>query len=190
MTKYIFILFLLTISTITTFAQKFGYVDSEYITSKMPEYKKANEEMTNYTEKWTKEIEEKYNELEKLQRQFRAEEVLLTEEMKQSRLKTIETKEKEAREYNNKVFGFEGLLFQKKKELIKPALDLVYKSLEKIARTKQLMFIFDKSSDGMMMLYTDPRHDYSDYVLEDLGLGATAANEDKKEEVPNSTKKQ
>jgi outer membrane protein len=90
--------------------------------------------------------------------------------MRQNRLKNIETKEAEAREYNNKVFGFEGLLFQKKKELIKPALDILYKSLDKIARTKQLMFIFDKSADGMMLLYTDPRHDYSDYVIEDLGL--------------------
>ncbi len=178
MTKYIFLLLLFGIGTTSVFSQKFGYVDSEYITSKMPEYKKANEEMVKYTEKWTTEIEEKYKEIEKLQRQLRVEEVLLTEEMKQNRLKTIETKEKEARDYNNKVFGFEGLLFQKKKELIKPALDLVYKSLEKIARNKQLMFIFDKSSDGMMMLYTDPRHDYSDYVLEDLGL----AKDDKKEE--------
>jgi outer membrane protein len=178
MTKGILFLFLLTICSITGFSQKFGYIDSEYITSKMPEYKKAKEEMTKYTEKWTNEIEEKYKEIEKLQRQYRVEEVLLTDEMKQSRLKAIETKENEAREYNNKVFGFEGLLFQKKKELIKPALDLVYKSLEKIARTKQLMFIFDKSSDAMMMLYTDPRHDYSDYVMEDLGL----AKEEKKED--------
>lgn len=183
MTKNIFLLLLLWISALSGFSQKFGYVDSEYITSKMPEYKKAKEEMTKYTEKWTKEIEEKYKEIEKLQRQYRVEEVLLTEEMKQNRVKAIETKENEAREYNNKVFGFEGLLFQKKKELIKPALDLVYKSLEKIARNKQLMFIFDKSSDAMMMLYTDPRHDYSDYVLEDLGLAA-----DKKEEEEKSKK--
>ncbi|MES2795650.1 MAG: OmpH family outer membrane protein [Bacteroidota bacterium] len=178
MTKNIFLLLLLSIFAFSLNAQKFGYIDSEYITSKMPEYKKAKEESVKYTEKWTNEIEEKYKEIEKLQRQYRIEEVLLTEEMRQSRLKAIETKENEAREYNNKVFGFEGLLFQKKKELIKPALDLVYKSIEKIARAKQLMFIFDKSSDAMMMLYTDPRHDYSDYVLEDMGL----ATEEKKDE--------
>jgi outer membrane protein len=170
MTKNILVLLLLCIFSCTLNAQKFGYIDSEYITSKMPEFKKAKEEMGKYTEKWTNEIEEKYKEIERLQRQFRVEEVLLTDEMKQNRLKAIETKENEARLYNNKVFGFEGLLFQKKKELIKPAMDLIYKSIEKIARTKQLMFLFDKASEGMMMLYTDPRHDYSDYIIEDLGL--------------------
>ena len=146
----------------------------------MPEYKKANEEMEKYTAKWTNDIAAKYQEIEKLQRQYRIEEVLLTEEMRQSRLKAIETKETEARDYNNKVFGFEGLLFQKKKELIKPALDLIYKSLEKIARTKQLMFVFDKAADGMMMLYTDPRHDYTDYLMEDLGLAKEEKKEDEK----------
>lgn len=170
MTKYISFLLLFVICSTKGISQKFGYIDSEYITAKMPEYKKAKEEMVKYTEKWTNEISEKYKEIEKLQRQYQIEEVLLIEEMRQNRLKVIETKENEAREYNNKVFGFEGLLFQKKKELIKPALDLIYKSIEKIARTKQLMFIFDKSADGMMLLYTDPRHDYSDYIIEDLGL--------------------
>ncbi len=178
MTKNIFLVLLILICGQSISAQKFGYIDSEYITSKMPEYKKANEEMIKYTTKWTNDISVKYQEIEKLQRQYRIEEVLLTEEMRQSRLKVIETKETEAREYNNKVFGFEGLLFQKKKELIKPALDLIYKSLEKVARAKQLMFVFDKAADGMMMLYTDPRHDYTDYVMEDLGL----VSEEKKEE--------
>lgn len=186
MTKNILLVLLLWFLNGSIFAQKFGYIDSEYITAKMPEYKKAKEEMAKYTEKWTNEISAKYQEIEKLQRTYRAEEVLLTEEMRQNKLKAIETKEIEAREYNNKVFGFEGLLFQKKKELIKPALDLLYKSLDKIARTKQLMFILDKSADGMMLLYTDPRHDYSDYVIEDLGLEV-----DKKEDtVAKETKGQ
>jgi outer membrane protein len=178
--KYIFIVLLSVIFGQGVSAQKFGYIDSEYITSKMPEYKKATDEMAKYTTKWTTEIAGKYQEIEKLQRQYRIEEVLLTEEMRQSRLKAIETREIEAKDYNNKVFGFEGLLFQKKKELIKPALDMIYKSLDKIARTKQLMFVFDKAADGMMMLYTDPRHDYTDYVMEDLGLTVEAKQEEKK----------
>jgi outer membrane protein len=168
--KYLIFVILITISVAKVAAQKFGYVDSEYITSKMPEYKKAQEEMTKYTEKWTTEIAAKYQDLEKMQRAYRVEEILLSDEMRQSRQKAIADKENEAKEYNNKVFGFEGLLFQKKKELIKPSLDLIYQALQKIARSKQLMFIFDKAADGMMMLYTDPRHDYTDYVLEELGL--------------------
>ncbi len=171
MTKPIFaLLCIMLLSNISIFAQKFGYIDSEYITSKMPEYKQAKEEMEKYTTKWVNEMAAKNQEIEKMQRDYRVEEVLLTDDMRLTKQKAIANKEKEAKEYNNKVFGFEGMLYQKKKELVKPSLDLIYKALEKIARTKQLMFIFDKAADGMMMLYTDPRHDYTDYVLEELGI--------------------
>lgn len=171
MAKPIFVfLCIMLLSNFNITAQKFGYIDSEYITSKMPEYKQAKEEMEKYTTKWVNEMAAKNQEIEKMQRDYRVEEVLLTDDMRLTKQKAIANKEKEAKEYNNKVFGFEGMLYQKKKELVKPSLDLIYKALEKIARTKQLMFIFDKAADGMMMLYTDPRHDYTDYVLEELGI--------------------
>lgn len=125
--------------------------------------------MEKYSEKWVKDIEEKETELKKLRLQFQQEEILLTADMKRERLKAIEDKETALKDLNNKVFGINGLVFQKKKELIKPSLDDIYKACEKVARQKQLMFIFDKASD-INMIYTDPRHDYTDYVLEALGI--------------------
>ncbi|MDZ7936251.1 MAG: OmpH family outer membrane protein [Emticicia sp.] len=168
MKKIIFLLFLGLIS-VQSFAQKFGYIDSEFITSKMPEYKKAQEDMDKYSEKWVADIQVKYSELEKMRQQFQQEEILLTAEMKRERQKNIENKEVELKELNNKVFGMNGLLFLKKKEIMKSILDDIYKACEKVARQKQLMFIFDKASD-MSMIYTDPRHDYTDYVMEALGI--------------------
>lgn len=168
MKKTIFLLILAFIS-VQAFAQKFGYVDSEFITSKMPEYKKAQEDMEKYSEKWVQDIEEKETEIKKMRLQFQQEEILLTADMKRERLKAIEDKENALKDLNNKVFGINGLVFQKKKELIKPSLDDIYKACEKVARQKQLMFIFDKASD-INMIYTDPRHDYTDYVLEALGI--------------------
>jgi len=135
----------------------------------MPEYKKAQEDMEKYSEKWVQDIEDKETELKKLRLQFQQEEILLTADMKRERLKAIEDKETALKDLNNKVFGINGLVFQKKKELIKPSLDDIYKACEKVARQKQLMFIFDKASD-INMIYTDPRHDYTDYVLEALGI--------------------
>ena len=150
-------------------AQKFGYVDTEFITSKMPEYQKALSEIDKFADKWSKDIQDKYIEIDKLQKTYQAEELLLTDDMKRDRQRVIAEKEREAREYNNKVFGYEGLLFQKKKELIKAPMELVNRALEKVAAQKKLDFIFDKASD-FVMLYTNPRHDYTDYVMEDLGL--------------------
>lgn len=168
MKKTIFLLILAFVS-VQTFAQKFGYIDSEFITSKMPDYKKAQEDMEKYSVKWVQDIEEKEAELKKMRLQYQQEEILLTADMKRDRLKNIEDKENALKELNNKVFGINGLVFQKKKELIKPSLDEIYKACEKVARQKQLMFIFDKASD-INMIYTDPRHDYTDYVLEALGI--------------------
>ncbi len=158
-------------------AQKFGYVDTEFIFGKMPEYQKALGEIDKFTDKWSKDIQDKYVEIDKLQKTYQAEEILLTEEMKRDRQRTISDKEREAREYNNKVFGYQGLLFEKKKELMKAPMELVNRAIEKVSLQKKLDFMFDKASD-FVMLYTNPRHDYTDYVMEELGLDAkpTAGN--------------
>ena len=155
--------------TIPAQAQKFGYVDTEFILSKMPEYQKALTEIDKFADKWSKDIQDKYVEIDKLQKAYQAEEILLTEDMKRDRQRTVSDKEREAREYNNKVFGYQGLLYEKKKELMKVPMDIVNRAVEKVALQKKLDFIFDKASD-FVMIYTNPRHDYSDYVMEELGL--------------------
>ncbi|GAB2525310.1 OmpH/Skp family outer membrane protein [Spirosoma aerophilum] len=150
-------------------AQKFGYVDTEFIFGKMPEYQKALTEIDKFADKWSKDIQDKYVEIDKLQKAYQAEEILLTEDMKRDRQRAISDKEREARDYNNKVFGYQGLLFEKKKELMKAPMELVNRAVEKVCLQKKLDFMFDKASD-FVMLYTNPRHDYSDYVMEELGL--------------------
>jgi outer membrane protein len=150
-------------------AQKFGYIDMEFITSKMPEYQKAQSDVDKFSERWAKEIQDKYSEIDRLQRLYQAEEILLTDDLKRKRQQEISDKEKEAREYNSKIFGMEGMLFQKKKELIKPLTDQIYKSVERVARQRRVDFIFDKSSE-FMIIYSNPVHDYTDYVIEDLGI--------------------
>ena len=81
----------------------------------------------------------------------------------------IKEKELEAREYNDKVFGMDGMMFQKKKDLMKPVMERVQRSLEKVCDQRRLDFLFDKSS-CIVLVYTNPKHDYTDYVMEDLGI--------------------
>lgn len=151
-------------------AQKFGYIDSEFILSKMPEYQKAQGEIDQLATNWQKEIEEMGRKVEGLYVQYKAEEVLLTEEMRQERMTDIKKKETDWKDYQKKVFGFEGLYFLKKKELIKPLQDKVWDAVEKVAKANRLAIVFDKAAE-LTMIYTDPRHDYTDFVLEELGLG-------------------
>lgn len=151
-------------------AQKFGYIDSEFILSKMPDYQKAQGEIDQLAANWQKEIEEMGRKVEGLYAQYKAEEVLLTEEMRQERMTDIKKKETDWKDYQKKIFGFEGLYFLKKKELIKPLQDKVWDAVEKVAKANRLAIVFDKAAE-LTMIYTDPRHDYTDFVLEELGLG-------------------
>ena len=151
-------------------AQKFGYIDSDYILSQMPEYKEAQAEHERLAKSWQSEIQQMYKVIEGMYSELQAEEVLLTPEMKEERLAEIKTKEEEVKEYNNKVFGYEGLFFLKKEELIKPVLEQLFEAAEKVSKAHRLQFMFDKAAD-MVMIYTDPIHDYTDYVLEELGYG-------------------
>lgn len=151
-------------------AQKFGYFDSDFVLSKMPEYNKAQGEIDQLSAAWQKEIEDMQLKVDELYRTYQAEQVLLTEEMKQERLDEIKKKETELKDYQKKVFGFGGLFFLKKQELIKPLQDKIFDAVEKVAKANRLAFVFDKAAE-LVIVYTDPRHDYTDFILEELGLG-------------------
>lgn len=161
-------LFLFVINDIL--AQKFGYVDTQYILSRMSEYKEAQAEIEKLAKGWEAEIQEMYKKVEEKEAGLQAEDVLLTQEMKEERRQGLDREWKEVKEYQKQIFGFDGLYFLKKKELIKPVQDQVFDAVEKVAKNNRLQIVFDKSGD-LVMIYTDPIHDYTDYVLEELGIG-------------------
>lgn len=167
---FILLLGFLALGIVSSNGQKFGYIDSDFILSKIPEYQKAQDEIDRLSAAWQKEIEEMQKGISGMYIAFEAEQVLLTEEMRQERKTGIEKKENELKEYQKKVFGFGGLFFLKKQELIKPLQDKVFEAVEKVAKSNRLAIIFDKAGE-LVMIYTDPRHDYTDFVLEELGLG-------------------
>ncbi len=173
MKKPFIFLFLLLIGN-ASFAQKFGYVDTQYILNKMPEYKEAQAEIEKLAKGWEDEIKTMYQSVEEMEVALNAEEVLLTREMKEDRLAEIDRKWKEVKEYQQQIFGFDGLYFLKKKELAKPVQDEVFEAVERVAKNNRLQIVFDKSGD-LVMIYTDPVHDYTDFVLEDLDLVETQA---------------
>ena len=145
-------------------AQKFAFVDTEYILAQMPEYKSAQDQLDAASAQWQKEIEAKYSDIDKLYKAFQAEQVLLSEEMKRKREDEIIQREKEAKDLQKSKFGVDGELFKKRQELVKPLQDKVYNAIKELATAQQLSIIFDKSSD-LTMIYTNPKYDKSDDVL-------------------------
>jgi len=166
----LFGIFFLTFGLNIVYAQRFGYVDTDFVLNKMPEYKKAQSEINQLSEGWEKEIQDMAKKIEAMYSSLQAEQVLLTDEMKKERTATIQKREVELKEYQKKVFGFGGLFFLKKQELIKPVQDKVWDAADKVAKQNNLAIIFDKAGE-LVMIYTDPRYDYTDFVLDELGLG-------------------
>jgi outer membrane protein len=151
-----------------SFAQKFAFVDTEYILSNIPSYKSAQDEIDKQAQEWQAEVEAMYQEIDKMYREYQAEKVLLTQEMRTSREEAIINKEKEAKQLQNDYFGQEGLLYKKRQEKISPIQDEIYNALKEISNEGGYAIIFDTSS-GPTILYSNPRYDISDEVLQRLG---------------------
>ena len=166
--KKIAVLVVLFLVTSIAYSQSFAYVDTEYILENIPDYKDAQGELDKLSIEWQKQLERRYSEIDKMYKNYQAEQILLTEDMKVKREDEIIKKEKAAKEYQKKKFGVDGELFQKRKELVKPVQDKVYKAISDIAGYKKLGVVFDKSS-ALTMLYTNPKYNISDDVLKKMG---------------------
>ena len=168
MKKYIFIILAIAISSFTM-AQKFAYVDTDYILKSIPTYESAQEQLQIMSNDWQAEVEANYAEIEKLYKEFQAEKVLLTEDMKQKREEEIIQKERSAKDLQKKYFGPEGDLFKKRKELIEPLQNDIFNAIKEIATDGNFAVIFD-AAGGTNFLYSNPKYDKSDMVLEKLGF--------------------
>ena len=167
--KKTILLTLVTLIGMNAWAQKFAYVDTEYILNKIPSYKAAQEQLDKLSAQYQKEIEEKYAEVDKMYKDYQTEKVLLTEEMKQKREDDIIAAERKVKELQMKYFGREGMLFKKREELVKPIQDQVFNAIKEIAVEGGYAVIFDAAASPNM-IYTNPRYDKSGEVLQRLGF--------------------
>lgn len=168
MKRIIIILLAVMAISVSTYAQKYAFVDTEYILENIPAYEAAQEQLDQLSVQYQKELETVQAELEQMYNDFRAEAVLLSDDMKRKREDVIVSKEKEYRELQQKYFGREGDLFKKRQGLVKPIQDDIYNAIKDLASEGNYAVIFDKAG-GLTMLYTDPRYNLSDQVLEKLG---------------------
>jgi outer membrane protein len=152
-----------------SFAQRFAYVDSDYILKHMPEYASAQRQLSSLSDLWQKEVDSRFQEIDKLYKSYQADQILLTPDMKKRREAEITEKEKAAKEFQRQKFGPDGELAQRSTSIIKPIQDRVAKAVQAIAESENLDMIFDKNSE-VIMLYANPRYDKSAEVITRLGL--------------------
>ena len=163
--KYFFIAFFLVSSlTIAQKALRIGYIDMEYILANVPEYQEAQARLNDKVLGWQKKLDEMEIEVLKMEAEFANEKALLTSEMIAEREEDIDIKREELRRLQGAYFGPSGDLYQMRKQFVKPVQDQVFNAVQDIAERKQYDFIFDKSSD-LIMLYSNDKHDVSELVL-------------------------
>lgn len=188
---FLFIVFALFFSSGIN-AQKFAYVDTDYILASLPDYANAKKQLNDISLKWQKEIEEKLAELDKMYKDYQVEKILLSEEMRAKKEEEIIKKEQEVKELQKKRFGQDGDLFKKQQELIKPIQDKVYNAIVEISETKGYGMVFDKAGTTTV-IYSQKRYDISDDVIKAMGYepgiisdDTNDGDEDEDEEILNN----
>ncbi|MBG9375928.1 OmpH family outer membrane protein [Panacibacter sp. DH6] len=155
--------------TATSYAQRYAVIDTKYILNKMPEYTDADKKLQLISEQWQKEIDSRQAELDKMYKDYEAEQFMLSDDLKKKREDELFNKEKELRDLQKRRFGYQGDLFKEREKLVKPLQDKVYNAVQKIAVARGYDFILDKS-EGITVIFADPKLDKSDDILRELGI--------------------
>ncbi len=169
MKKILAILLLCLLLSGALYAQRYAVIDSKYILEKLPEYKAAQQKLDQFSLQWQQEIDKKSAALDKMYKDYDAEQVMLSDDLKKKREDELFNNDKELKDLQRKRFGYEGDIFKKRQELIKPIQDRVYNAVQKLAVAKLYDFILDKS-EGITVIFADPKLDRSDDVLKELGV--------------------
>jgi outer membrane protein len=167
--KKFLLLALIMVAGFTGFSQKYAIIDTRYILDKMPDYKNAQKQLDSIAANWQKDIDGRQAELDNMYKSYEAEQVMLSDDLKKKREDQLFNMEKNLRDLQRKRFGFEGDLFKKRQELIKPIQDKVYNAVQKMAVQRGYDFVLDKS-EGITIIFADPKLDKSEDVLKDLGV--------------------
>ena len=168
MKKLVLSSLLILVVFVAVHAQKFAFVDTQYILDNLPEFTEAQAQLDDLSAQWQKEIEAKFAEVDKMYKDYQAQSVLLPEDMKKKKEQEIVDKEKEAKNLQKQKFGKDGDLFKKRQELVKPIQEKLYNAIQEVATTNNYSVIFDKGG-SLTMLYANPKYDVSDDVLDNLG---------------------
>ena len=187
--KKIFLLIVLLFSVTTFWSQRnqiIAYVDMEYILENVPEYIQAQNTLDSKVAKWKKNLDKQARHIEVLKSDLANEKAILTKDLIEEKEEEITIKQEELRRLESLYFGANGDMFSVRKQLVKPIQDQVYNAIQSIAARKKYDFVFEKSTD-LVMLYSNKKYDISDLVLSTIDR--TRLSEQKKAKRNKGNKK-
>lgn len=169
MKKLLLLALSVTLISFAATAQKYAVIDTKYILNKLPEYSAAEKRLEQLSIQWQSELDTMQTRLDRMYKNYDAEQFMLSDDLKKKREDELFNKEKELRDMQKKRFGYEGDLFRERQKLVKPIQDKVYNAVQKLAIGRGYDFILDKS-EGITVIFADPKLDKSDDILRELGI--------------------
>ncbi|MCC5941616.1 MAG: OmpH family outer membrane protein [Balneolaceae bacterium] len=149
--------------------QKIGFIDSDIILQNMPEYSGIEQRLSLLSDGWRQEINELESELDELERDFDAREILFTDEIREQRLNEISQKRNELDRLIETRFGPQGDYFTRQKELLEPIQRLIFDALTRVANREDFDFVFDRANETRF-LFTRQQWNLTDEVMLELGI--------------------
>lgn len=171
------ILFLgaLSLTSVGLAQHRIGYVDTEYILNRLPEYQAVQQRLDQMVRDWQAELDRRRQEIDRMFEAYQARELLYTPEERQRRREEIVRAEEEFERLRQQYFGPEGELFSQQEALLRPIQERVLAAIETVARDKGYDYVLDKAA-APMLLYAPPEHDLSDRVLAELNVNVESQN--------------
>ena len=171
MKKTIFIALVALFIGLSANAQRYAVIDTKYILEKLKDYKDADKKIQQTADGWQKQLDSAQAELDRMYKNYDAEQYMLTDELKKKRESELFNREKDLRELQKKRFGYEGDLFKERERLVKPIQDRVFNAIQKLAVAKGWDFVLDKS-EGITVIFADPKLDKSEDVLREMRISS------------------
>lgn len=188
MAKKILFTLVLAFIGLTSFSQKgqrIAFVDMNYILENIPDYKKAQDQLNKKVQIWQRNLDKINSEIETLKTDLSNEKALLTEDLIAEKEEDIAIKEIEFQKLEELYFSSDGNLFLLRRQLVTPIQDQVYNAAQEIAKVRRYDFVFDKSSD-LIMLYSNKQHDISELVLSSIVRGEKISKINEKRDSRNN----
>tara|TARA_R110002124_G_scaffold277621_4_gene449176 strand:- start:14414 stop:14947 length:534 start_codon:yes stop_codon:yes gene_type:complete len=149
--------------------QKIGYYESDFVLSKIPEYVGIEQRLKILSDGWKNEIQNQKIEIESLEEDYRAKEILYTEEIKKEKLQEINNRKKQLDTFTAQKFGPQGEYFTRQKELLEPIQRQVFAAVRAVAQRNGYDFVFDRSGD-IYMVYARGEWNLNEDILLELGI--------------------
>ena len=157
--------FLLTAGALS--AQNYIIVNSEKVFKSVEAYNTAISDLDSLAKQYQEQVDAKFDEVETLYNNYMAQKASLSASARQAREALILAREKEAQQFQESLFGQEGVLMQKRLELIQPIQKRVFAAIEADAGQAGADLVLD-SSNNPTLLYNNPSVERTQQVIEAL----------------------